>query len=142
VRTSLFVSEVVGSIIPMLFTPVPQQGSTKNIFRYFRQRGWHKDLHLLNGKLLPFLHLNDGSISDYVDLQRMISAEHALPGASSFRLFGDTRVSKSLVEMFRNGFEDFLRTLPPRPKMVLRFRKPRARRSCAGVMWVEKWFKH
>jgi radical SAM superfamily enzyme YgiQ (UPF0313 family) len=109
VRTSLFVSEVVGSIIPMLFTPVPSTRLYEEYLTYFRERGWDKDLHLLNGKLLPFLHLNDGSISDYIDLQRLMFMLNTHYRGKSFRLFGDTQVSKSLIENVRNGFEDFLR---------------------------------
>lgn len=126
VRTSLFVSEVVGSIIPMLFTPVPSTRLYEEYLPYFRERGWQRDLHLLNGKLLPFLHLNEGSISDYVDLQRLMFMLNTHYRGQSFRLFGETRVSKSLIENVRNGFEDFLRTYHPGPNDHLVSEGPRA----------------
>jgi radical SAM superfamily enzyme YgiQ (UPF0313 family) len=109
VKTSLFVSEVVGSIIPMLFTPVPSTAIYREYLPYFRERAWDKQLHLLNGKLYPFLELNEGSISDYIDLQRLMFTLNAHYRSESFRMFGDTRVSFALRENVRNGFEAFVR---------------------------------
>jgi len=109
VRTSLFVSEIVGSIIPMLFTPVPSTRIFTEHLPYFRHRGWDKNLHVLNGKLYPFLEMNEGSVSDYIDLQRFMFALNAHYRSRSFRVFGDTRVSMALRENIRNGFQAFVR---------------------------------
>jgi radical SAM superfamily enzyme YgiQ (UPF0313 family) len=118
VRTSLFVSEVVGSIIPMLFSPVPSTRIFEQYLPYFRARGWDKNLHFLNGKLFPFLAMNEGSISDYIDLQRLMFTLNAHYRGQSFRLFGKTRVSKSLVANVRNGFEGFVDLLTGRGSEV------------------------
>lgn len=108
VKTSLFVSEVVGSIIPMLFTPVPSTRLFAEYLPHFRERGWDRNLHMLNGKLLPFLEMNEGSVLDYIDLQRFMFMLNAHYRSESFRVFGNTRVSRSLLENVRNGFEGFV----------------------------------
>lgn len=105
VKTILFVSEVVGSVIPMLFTPVPTTAVYQQYLPYFRKRGWDRDLHMLNGKLYPFLELNEGSIADYIDLQRLMFMLNAHYRSRSFQIFGDTRVSAAFRENVRNGFE-------------------------------------
>lgn len=105
VKTVLFVSEIVGSIIPMLFTPVPTTAIYQRYLPYFRKHGWHRDLHMLNGKLYPFLELNEGSISDYIDLQRLMYTLNAHYRNASFRVFGDTRVAQSLRDNLTNGFQ-------------------------------------
>jgi len=108
VRTSLFVSEIVGSIIPMLFSPVPSTGIFEQYLPYFKERGWDKNLQFLNGKLFPFIGLNEGSISDYVDLQRLMFTLNAHYRGRSYRLFGGSRVNKAMLENVRNGFEAFV----------------------------------
>jgi len=106
VKTIIFVSEVVGSIIPMLFTPVPSTKLYQDYLPYFQQRGWERDLHMLNGKLFPFLELNEGSIKDYIDLQRLMFMLNCQYRSESFRLFGNTRVSRSFRENLSNGVEE------------------------------------
>jgi len=102
VRTVLYISETVGSIIPMLFTPVPTTGIYQQHLPYFTERGWDGKLHMLNGKLFPFIHMNDGSVSDYVDLQRLMYTLNAHYRDRSFRVFGDTQVSQA----FRDAIVD------------------------------------
>jgi len=104
VKTILFVSEVVGSIIPMLFTPVPTTQIYEARLPYFQQRGWDQDLHMLNGKLFPFLAMNEGSIEDYIDLQRLMFTLNTHYRSRSFRVFGDTRVSTAFRENLTDGF--------------------------------------
>ncbi|GFP21960.1 hypothetical protein HKBW3S06_01186, partial [Candidatus Hakubella thermalkaliphila] len=104
VKTIIFVSEIVGSIIPMLFTPVPSTAIYNRYFSYFQKQGWDRDLHMLNGKLYPFLKMNEGSISDYVDLQRLMFMLNSHYRSKSFQLFGDTLVSTSFRENLNNGF--------------------------------------
>ncbi len=108
VKTILFVSEVVGSITPMLFTPVPSTAIYEQYLPYFRSRGWEKDLHMLNGKLYPFLEMNEGSVDDYVDLQRLMYMLNTQYRSRSFQLFGDTLVAESLRDNMRNGFGGFV----------------------------------
>ncbi len=106
VRSVLFVSEVVGSIIPMLFTPVPTTQVYEDFLPFIRERGWDRDLHMLNGKLYPFLELNEGSVSDYVDLQRLMYMLNAHYRSASFRPFGNTLVAQSFRNNLANGFSE------------------------------------
>jgi len=105
VKTILFVSEIVGSIIPMLFTPVPTTRIFQDYLPYFRRKGWDRDLHMLNGKLYPFLEINEGSVSDYIDLQRLMYTLNAHYRSRSFQIWGDTRVSAAFRDNLNNGFE-------------------------------------
>jgi len=109
VKTILFVSEMVGSIIPMLFAPVPATQLYNDYLPYFRERGWDRDLHMLNGKLYPFLAMNEGSIEDYIDLQRLMFTLNAHYRSRSFQVFGDTRVSAAFRDNLCNGFEATIR---------------------------------
>ena len=108
VKTVLFVSEIVGSIIPMLFTPVPSTRLYQDLLPYIQSRRWDRDLHMLNGKLFPFLEMNEGSVSDYVDMQRLMFTLNAHYRDQSFRIFGKTRVAAALRENVGNGFGDFI----------------------------------
>lgn len=109
VETALFVSDIVGSVIPMLFAPVP---STRlfDLYRdYYQKRGWCepdrmvRDLHLLNGKLYPFLQMNEGSVEDYIELQRMMFMLNQNYRSKSFNVFGTGAVANS----FRKAVTDF-----------------------------------
>jgi hypothetical protein len=99
VETALFVSDVVGSVIPMLFAPVPSTQLFERYRDYYQQRGWCeqdgtvRDLHMLNGKLFPFLQMNDGSVEDYIDLQRMMFMLNQHYRSKSFSIFGETSVA-------------------------------------------------
>jgi len=108
VKSVLFVSEVVGSIIPMLFTPVPSTALYEQHVPYFQERGWDRELHMLNGKLYPFLAMNEGSVADYVDLQRLMYMLNAHYRSRSFQVFGDSMVAQAFRSNLRNGFEDFI----------------------------------
>lgn len=109
VETALFVSEVIGSIIPMLFAPVPSTFLFEKHRDYYKQQGWCesdgtvRDLHLINGKLYPFLQLNDGSVNDYIELQRMMFMLNVSYRSKSFNVFGDSTVAKE----FRMSVFDF-----------------------------------
>lgn len=109
VQTALFVSDSIGSIIPMLFAPVPSTEMFERYHDYFRARGLCasdgsiRDLHLLNGKLFPFIHMNDGSISDYMDLQRMMFMLNESYRSKSFSVFGDGAVA----DAFRQTITEF-----------------------------------
>ncbi len=106
VQTVLFVSEVVGSIIPMLFTPVPTTGVYAEHLPYFHERGWDHDLHMLNGKVYPFLEMNEGSLEDYIDLQRLMFMLNAQYRDRSFQLFGATEVARAFRHNLNNGFAE------------------------------------
>ncbi len=108
VKTIIFVSEAVGSIIPMLFTPGPGTRLNQSYLALFRERGWDRDLHMLNGKLYPFLEMNEGSVADYVDLQRLMYMLNTHYRTRSFQLFGGTQVSAAFRENLNNGFDSVL----------------------------------
>lgn len=73
VNTALYASRRVGSVVPMLFTPVPGSILFDTHKSYLLdEMGW--DLHDLNGKLLPFLEYNQRhypglQASDYLELE-------------------------------------------------------------------------
>jgi hypothetical protein len=104
VKTILFVSHTVGSIIPMLFTPVPGTAIYQQYVSYFREKGWDRNLHMLNGKLYPFLDINQGGVQDYVDLQRLMYTLNAHYRSKSFSVFGPTLVAKAFRNNVSNGF--------------------------------------
>jgi hypothetical protein len=60
--TVVFASSRVGSVIPMLFTPVPNTPLYDGYKSYIDDQGF--DLHHLNGKLMPFLAYNKRSYRD------------------------------------------------------------------------------
>ena len=111
VKTVLLVSEIVGSIIPMLFTPVPTTSVFGRWSPHFQKKGWDRRLERLNGKLYPFLEMNEGSLADYVDLQRLMYMLNARYRSKSFRLFGSTQVSQGFRDNLSNGFGDFVKAL-------------------------------
>jgi hypothetical protein len=117
VKSILFVAEIVGSITPMLFAPVPTTVLYQQYLPYFQARGWDRDLHMLNGKLYPFLAINEGSVNDYVDLQRLMYTLNTHYRSRSFQLFGDTMVAQAFRDNMRNGFEDFMKSYQ-RPGVV------------------------
>ena len=77
VDSVVYVHKMVGSIIPMLFTPVPGTHIYREHERYLRETmGW--DLEDLNGKFLPFLEYNRRyyprlRASDYLQLEALMS---------------------------------------------------------------------
>jgi hypothetical protein len=105
VKTILFISEIVGSITPMLFTPVPTTQLYNEHLPYFQERGWDQDLHMLNGKLYPFLAMNEGSVEDYIDLKRLMFTLNTHYRSRSFQIFDNTRVSAAFRDNLNNGFE-------------------------------------
>lgn len=73
----LYVHHNVGSVIPMLFTPVPSTRIYREHAEYLHDlRGW--DLQDLNGKLLPFVEYNRKHqpklrASDYLELEKLMT---------------------------------------------------------------------
>jgi hypothetical protein len=108
VQTALFVSDVIGSVIPMLFAPVPSTQLFDKYGDYYHQRGWCepcgtvRDLHLLNGKLFPFIHMNEGSVEDYIDLQRMMFMLNQNYRNKSYSVFGSGSTAQSFRQIIAN----------------------------------------
>lgn len=108
VKTVLFASEMVGSIIPMLFAPVPSSGLYSQYLPYLQAHGWDRDLHMLNGKLYPFLEMNEGSLHDYIDLQRLMYMLNTHYRSRSFQVYGDSAVAQAFRANLSNGFQEFV----------------------------------
>jgi len=94
--TIVFASSRVGSVIPMLFTPVPGTPMFEMYRGYIQGKGF--DLHHLNGKLLPFLDYNrrrykELSELDYYALEGLMWRLNAKVRSESFNIGGSGRVS-------------------------------------------------
>lgn len=81
VNTAVYASTRVGSVVPMLFTPVPgsilYRAHEKYLAAQHRPDGTPWDLHDLNGKLLPFLEYNRRKYpgleaSDYLEIESLM----------------------------------------------------------------------
>lgn len=104
--TVLFASSRVGSVIPMLFTPVPNTPMFEMYRSYIEEKGF--DLQHLNGKLLPFLDYNrrlyrELSHRDYLALEGLMWRLNAKVRSESFDIGSEGRVSSTfrrvLLEM-------------------------------------------
>ncbi len=93
VNTALYAAHFVGSVIPMLFTPVPSSRMFGQFEDYLlRERGW--DLQHLNGKRLPFLEYNRRRYpglkgSDYLKLEAFMAHLNQGKVRSQAFAFGD-----------------------------------------------------
>lgn len=110
VNTMFYASEMVGGLVPMLFTPVPGSIMFEQYEEYlFEEMGF--DLHHLNGKLYPFLHYNaerkGARLEDYVALESLAFRLNAKSMGRTFALNGSNRVYQSLREVLakRQGIE-------------------------------------
>jgi radical SAM superfamily enzyme YgiQ (UPF0313 family) len=89
VNTMFYASEMVGGLVPMLFTPVPGSIMFEQYEEYlFSEMGF--DLHHLNGKLYPFLrhnYLRKGiRLADYVALESLAFRLNAKTIGQTFQL--------------------------------------------------------
>jgi hypothetical protein len=101
--TVLFASSRVGSVIPMLFTPVPNTPMFEMYRDYIEEKGF--DLQHLNGKLLPFLDYNrriykDLSYRDYLALEGLMWRLNAKVRSKSFDIGGGGRVATAFRRVF------------------------------------------
>lgn len=104
--TVVFASSRVGSVIPMLFTPVPSTPMFDLYRGYIEEKGF--DLQHLNGKLLPFLDYNRQkyaglSHSDYYALEGLMWRLNAKVRRNSFNIGGPDRVAT----FFRNIYNSY-----------------------------------
>jgi radical SAM superfamily enzyme YgiQ (UPF0313 family) len=107
--TVVFASSRVGSVIPMLFTPVPGTPMFDMYREYIHKKGF--DFEHLNGKLLPFLEYNQKkyknlSHRDYAALEGLMWRLNAKVRAESFNIGGAGRVAVAFRDVFllyRNG---------------------------------------
>src|SRR5262249_54615637 len=101
--TLVFASSRVGSVIPMLFTPVPSTPMFEMYRGYIEEKGF--DFHHLNGKLLPFLDYNRQkykslSVRDYYALEGLMWRINAKVRSESFNLGGSGRVAQTFRKLF------------------------------------------
>jgi radical SAM superfamily enzyme YgiQ (UPF0313 family) len=101
--TVVFVSSRVGSIIPMLFTPVPGTPLFESYRNYIDEKGF--DLQHLNGKFLPFLEFNGRkykglAADDYHTLEALMWRLNTKVRESSFNLGGTGRAATAFREAF------------------------------------------
>jgi radical SAM superfamily enzyme YgiQ (UPF0313 family) len=102
VDSIVFASSRIGSVIPMLFTPVPGSALYEEYHSYLDEMGF--DLHHLNGKLFPFLEFNrrrtpELTIQDYLDLEALMFRLNAQAVRGTFDVGGESMVSRA----FRRG---------------------------------------
>ena len=107
VDSTLYAHHMVGSVIPMLFSPVPSTHVFRNHSNYLlKDMGW--DLQNLNGKFLPFLEYNQRNnpelrASDYLELEGLMS------------ILNEGRVQSRAIDLCDNsmmgrGFREILRS--------------------------------
>lgn len=89
VNTMFYAAEMVGGLVPMLFTPVPGSIMFEQFEEYlFGEMGF--DLHHLNGKLYPFLRYNFERrgirLADYVALESLAFRLNAKTIGQTFQL--------------------------------------------------------
>ncbi len=99
VDSIIFASSRIGSVIPMLFTPVPGSVLYEEYRGYlFDDMGF--DLQHLNGKLFPFLQFNrqrfpELTVEDYLDLEALMFRVNAQAVRGTFDIGGENRVSRT-----------------------------------------------
>jgi len=104
--TAVYAANRTGSVIPMLFAPVPGTPLFKKLEGYIEERGF--DFQDLNGKLLPFLEFNrralkgkyDLTIQDYYDIEAFMFRLNEKVRNSTFRLGNNTAVSTAFRKVF------------------------------------------
>lgn len=100
VDSIFFASSRIGSVVPMLFTPVPGSALYKEYSDYLSdEMGF--DLQHLNGKLFPFLRFNQRQFSeltvqDYLDLEALMFRINAQAIRGTFDIGGETKVAETL----------------------------------------------
>ena len=107
VDSALFASSRIGSVIPMLFTPVPGSAMYEEYENYLiGEKGF--DLQHLNGKLFPFLSYNkkinpDLSLQDYQDLEGLMFRLNSQAIRGTFDIGGNSRTSKTFRDVVISG---------------------------------------
>lgn len=97
VDSVIFASSRIGSVIPMLFTPVPGSALYEEYRGYLDEMGF--DLQHLNGKLFPFFEFNrrrfpELTVQDYLDLEGLMFRVNAQAVRGTFDVGGESKVSR------------------------------------------------
>src|SRR5262249_2781338 len=106
--TAVYASNRTGSVIPMLFAPVPGTPLFGTFADYIEEMGF--DFHDLNGKLLPFLEYNkragmgkyDLSYKDYYDVEAFMFRLNEKIRERTFKPGSLSRVGKAFRQVFTN----------------------------------------
>jgi radical SAM superfamily enzyme YgiQ (UPF0313 family) len=106
--TAIYAANRTGSVIPMLFAPVPGTPLFDKFKDYIEEMGF--DFHDLNGKLLPFLEYNrraakgkyDLKIQDYYDIEAFMFRLNEKVREQTFRPGAENRVSSAFRRVFTN----------------------------------------
>jgi radical SAM superfamily enzyme YgiQ (UPF0313 family) len=103
--TAVYASTQVGSVVPMLFTPVPgsilYRTHEEYLVNQFHSNGTAWNLHDLNGKLLPFLEYNQQKYpslqaSDYLEIESlMMHLNNSKVHSKRFDINSDSHVGKA-----------------------------------------------
>jgi len=106
VDSVLFASSRTGSVIPMLFTPVPGSALYTEYREYIEEMGF--DLQHLNGKLFPFLTFNQRrqpglAMEDYLDLEALMFRVNAQAVRGTFDVGGTKGVSITFRRVICKG---------------------------------------
>jgi len=105
VDSAIFASSRIGSVIPMLFTPVPGSAIYNEYKDYlFNEQGL--DLQHLNGKFFPFFEYNKGlnpelSLQDYLDLEAFMFRLNAQAVRGTFDIGGKSKVANTFRQVLQ-----------------------------------------
>jgi radical SAM superfamily enzyme YgiQ (UPF0313 family) len=106
--TALYAANLTGSVIPMLFAPVPGTPLFKKLLEYIQKMDF--DFEDLNGKLLPFFEYNreaikhkyDLTVQDYYDIEAFMFRLNEKVRNATFKPGAESRVSKAFREVFKS----------------------------------------
>lgn len=106
--TAIYAANRTGSVIPMLFAPVPGTPMFQSFRAYIKEMGF--DFHDLNGKLLPFLEFNRREMSgrydltyrDYYDVEAFMFRLNEKIRERTFKPGADSRVAAAFRRSFVN----------------------------------------
>jgi radical SAM superfamily enzyme YgiQ (UPF0313 family) len=105
VDTVLYASDRVGSVIPMLYSPVPGSRMYEDHKEYLHGTMGY-DLQHLNGKLYPYLEYNHArsgiTLRDYLGLESLMFRLNAKAKGQSFHFARENRVFTALQSLFKN----------------------------------------
>jgi len=106
---------MVGSVIPMLFSPVPSTHVFRNHSDYLlKKMGW--DLQSLNGKFLPFLEYNQLNnpelrASDYLEVEGFMSIlNNGKVYSRSMDICDNSLAGQGFREVLNDRNKKFIRT--------------------------------
>jgi radical SAM superfamily enzyme YgiQ (UPF0313 family) len=114
VNTMFYAAEMVGGLVPMLFTPAPGSIMFEQFEGYlFEEMGFN--LHHLNGKLYPFLRYNHQRtgirLADYVALESLAFRLNAKTMGQTFKLDASNAVYGALRRVLAEA--DGMQCPPP-----------------------------